>query len=118
VLLFGNCNEVHIAKNAHTCSVKSYIVALAFVATLIVLAVAPAFAQDDLPREETLVLSIGNPVEDPTNLNIYAPGVSRSGTGLHRNDLRIFLLREPFHHEIHPWLATDFSYNDDAKATM
>jgi ABC-type transport system substrate-binding protein len=79
------------------------------------LAVAPAFAQDDLPREETLVLSIGNPVEDPTNLNIYAPGVSRSGTGLHQMIYEYFFYVNLSTNEFIPWLATDFSYNDDAK---
>ena len=47
--------------------------------------VAPSrAAQTDAERAETFKMAIGGRIADPTNLNLYAPGVSRSDTGLHQ----------------------------------
>src|SRR5688500_16528905 len=38
----------------------------------------------DPERAQSLNIAVGRRIADPTNLNIYAPGVSRSDTGLHQ----------------------------------
>ena len=48
-------------------------------------------------RATTLKIAIGNRVQDPTNMNLYAPGVSRSDTGLHQID--------PIHRHAHFGIA-------------
>ena len=47
-------------------------------------AVPAGAAQGDAERADTFKMAIGGRIADPTNLNLYAPGVSRSDTGLHQ----------------------------------
>lgn len=37
-----------------------------------------------MQRAQSLNIAIPGRIPDPTNLNIYAPGVSRSNTGIHQ----------------------------------
>src|SRR5690606_19668215 len=50
---------------------------------------------------------------DPTNLNIYAPGVSRSDTGMHQMIYEYFFYQNLQTGEYIPWLAESYEYNDD-----
>jgi peptide/nickel transport system substrate-binding protein len=70
----------------------------------------PAEAQ---ARAETLNIAINNPIPDPTNLNLYAPGVSRSNTGLHQLIYEYFFYQNLETGEYIPWLAEDYEYNAD-----
>ncbi|MBN1287132.1 MAG: ABC transporter substrate-binding protein [Anaerolineae bacterium] len=82
---------------------------------ILVLAVQPAAAQD-VPREETLIVALSGQIADPTNLNIYAPGVSRSGTGIHQMIYEYFFYQNLQTGEYIPWLAESYEYNDDFTA--
>lgn len=64
-------------------------------------------------RRETLNIAIGARIADPTNFNLYAPGVSRSDTGLHQVVYEYFFYNNLQTGEFIPWLATDYSYSDD-----
>jgi peptide/nickel transport system substrate-binding protein len=64
-------------------------------------------------RADTLKIAIGNRVQDPTNLNIYAPGVSRSDTGLHQLIYEYFFYYNLQTGEFIPWLAENYTYSDD-----
>ena len=79
------------------------------------LAAQPALAQD-VPREETFIIALSGQVADPTNLNIYAPGVSRSGTGIHQVIYEYFFYQNLQTGEYIPWLAESYEYNDDFTA--
>jgi peptide/nickel transport system substrate-binding protein len=70
-------------------------------------------AAQDRPREETLIVAIGGQIADPTNLNIYAPGVSRSNTGLHQMIYEYFFYQNLQTGEYIPWLAESYQYNED-----
>jgi peptide/nickel transport system substrate-binding protein len=70
----------------------------------------------DRARSEQLNIAIGGPIADPTNLNLYAPGVSRSNTGLHQIVYEYFFYNNLQTGEFVPWLATDFEYNSDFTA--
>lgn len=70
----------------------------------------------DQTRAEQLNIAIGGPIADPTNLNIYAPGVSRSSTGLHQMIYEYFFYNNLQTGEYIPWLATDYAYNEDFTA--
>jgi len=70
----------------------------------------------DRPREETLIVAIGGQIADPSNLNIYAPGVSRSNTGLHQMIYEYFFYQNLQTGEYIPWLAESYQYNDDYTA--
>jgi ABC-type transport system substrate-binding protein len=67
-------------------------------------------------RAETLNIAISGPIPDPTNLNLYAPGVSRSNTGLHQMIYEYFFYQNLQTGEYIPWLAEDYEYNDDFTA--
>jgi len=67
-------------------------------------------------RAETLNIAIGGRIADPTNLNLYAPGVSRSGTGLHQMIYEYFFYQNLQTGEYIPWLAESYEYNDDFTA--
>jgi peptide/nickel transport system substrate-binding protein len=67
----------------------------------------------DRARSEQLNIAINGPIADPTNLNLYAPGVSRSNTGLHQIVYEYFFYNNLQTGEFIPWLATDYAYNDD-----
>ncbi len=66
-----------------------------------------------LARAETLNIALGGRVADPTNLNIYAPGVSRSGTGIHQVIYEYFFYNNLQTGEYIPWLAEKYEYNAD-----
>jgi peptide/nickel transport system substrate-binding protein len=67
-------------------------------------------------RAEQLNIAINGPIADPTNLNLYAPGVSRSNTGLHQIVYEYFFYYNLQTGEFIPWLAESYAYNDDATA--
>lgn len=69
-----------------------------------------------LARAETLNIAIGGRIADPTNLNLYAPGVSRSSTGLHQMIYEYFFYQNLQTGEYIPWLAESYEYNDDFTA--
>lgn len=77
-------------------------------------AVPTRAAQTEPTREETFKIAIGSRIEDPTNLNLYAPGVSRSDTGLHQMIYEYFFYYNLQTGEFIPWLAESFEYNADA----
>jgi peptide/nickel transport system substrate-binding protein len=68
---------------------------------------------EELARAETLNIAIGGRIADPTNLNIYAPGVSRSSTGIHQVIYEYFFYQNLQTGEYIPWLAEGYEYNDD-----
>lgn len=76
---------------------------------------APA-APVDPERAESLNIAVNGRIADPTNLNIYAPGVSRSGTGLHQMIYEYFFYQNLQTGEYVPWLAESYEYNDDFTA--
>ncbi|MCZ7573856.1 MAG: ABC transporter substrate-binding protein [Ardenticatenaceae bacterium] len=67
-------------------------------------------------RNETLNIAVSGRIADPTNLNIYAPGVSRSGTGLHQVGYEYLFYYNLQTGEYIPWLAESYKYNDDFTA--
>jgi peptide/nickel transport system substrate-binding protein len=79
---------------------------------VLALGLQPAAAQQ-MDRSESLVIAIPGPIADPTNLNIYAPGVSRSNTGLHQVIYEYFFYQNLQTGEYIPWLAESYEYNDD-----
>lgn len=64
-------------------------------------------------RAETLNIAIGDRIADPTNLNIYAPGVSRSNTGIHQLIYEYFFYQNLQTGEYIPWLAESYEYSAD-----
>lgn len=64
-------------------------------------------------RAETLNIALSGRIADPTNLNIYAPGVSRSGTGIHQLIYEYFFYQNLQTGEYIPWLAESYEYNAD-----
>lgn len=79
----------------------------------LILVVGLQVAAQDRPRQETLIVAIGGQIADPTNLNIYAPGVSRSNTGLHQMIYEYFFYQNLQTGEYIPWLAENYQYNED-----
>jgi peptide/nickel transport system substrate-binding protein len=67
-------------------------------------------------RAETLKIAVSDRIQDPTNFNLYAPGVSRSGTGLHQVLYEYLFYNNLQTGEFVPWLAENFSYNADYTA--
>jgi peptide/nickel transport system substrate-binding protein len=88
---------------------------LLFLLLILAFAMQPVMAQE-VAREEKLIIAVGGQIEDPTNLNIYAPGVSRSGTGLHQMIYEYFFYQNLQTGEYVPWLAESYEYNDDFSA--
>jgi peptide/nickel transport system substrate-binding protein len=83
----------------------------------VVVAPTPApLSPEELARAETLNIAIGGRIADPTNLNLYAPGVSRSSTGLHQMIYEYFFYDNLQTGEYIPWLAEKYEYNDDFTA--
>ncbi|MGH2531258.1 MAG: ABC transporter substrate-binding protein [Thermomicrobiales bacterium] len=77
-------------------------------------ALAPSgAAQSDDERAETFKIAIPGRIADPTNLNIYAPGVSRSDTGLHQMIYEYFFYYNLQTGEYVPWLAESQEYGAD-----
>jgi peptide/nickel transport system substrate-binding protein len=99
---------------------KSYrwraILATAALLLTLVPAAAAAPADQAADRASVLKIAIGNQVQDPTNLNIYAPGVSRSDTGLHQLVYEYFFYYNLQTGEFIPWLAESYKYNADFTA--
>ena len=79
----------------------------------VVVEVTPQAPAQDQTRAEQLNIAINGPIADPTNLNLYAPGVSRSNTGLHQVIYEYFFYNNLQTGEFIPWLATDYAYNED-----
>jgi peptide/nickel transport system substrate-binding protein len=75
----------------------------------------PPSAQQ-LARAQTLNIAIGDRFADPTNLNIYAPGVNRSSTGIHQLVYEYFFYDNLQTGEYIPWLAEKYEYNKDFTA--
>ncbi len=93
---------------------SKYLLVLVILTTLTVTCISPAYSQP-LPRDRTVYVVIGRP-QDPTNFNIYAPGVSRSSTGLHQMIYEYFFYINFETGEYIPWLATDYEYSSDYKS--
>lgn len=74
---------------------------------------APEQPAEVSERAQTMNIAIGGRIADPTNLNLYAPGVSRSGTGLHQMIYEYFFYQNLQTGEYVPWLAESYEYNDD-----
>jgi peptide/nickel transport system substrate-binding protein len=91
---------------------------LATVALLLTLVPAASAAPDNqaADRASVLKIAIGHQVQDPTNLNIYAPSVSRSDTGIHQLVYEYFFYYNLQTGEFVPWLAENYKYNADFTA--
>ncbi|HEY8447023.1 MAG TPA: ABC transporter substrate-binding protein [Thermomicrobiales bacterium] len=91
---------------------------VALLSLILAASIAPmaGSAQTTAPREETFKIAIGARIADPTNLNLYAPGVSRSDTGLHQLIYEYFFYYNLQTGEFIPWLAESYEYNDDFTA--
>ena len=70
-------------------------------------------APEVITRAQTLNIAVGGRIADPTNLNLYAPGVSRSGTGLHQMIYEYFFYQNLQTGEYIPWLAEEYECSDD-----
>jgi peptide/nickel transport system substrate-binding protein len=90
---------------------QALVAAAALALTTLPAAAAPAVQAGD--RAQTLKIAIGGRVQDPTNLNLYAPGVSRSDTGLHQVVYEYFFYNNLQTGEFIPWLAESYLYSDD-----
>ena len=71
---------------------------------------------EQMARAQSLNIAINGRIADPTNLNLYAPGVSRSNTGLHQIVYEYFFYQNLQTGEYIPWLAESYQYNDDFTA--
>ena len=86
---------------------------LGLLALLIGMGAVPSVAAQDDARAQTFKIAIDARIEDPTNLNLYAPGVSRSNTGLHQLIYEYFFYYNLQTGEFIPWLAESYEYGDD-----
>lgn len=71
---------------------------------------------EEMARAQSLNIAVGGRIADPTNLNIYAPGVSRSNTGLHQLIYEYLFYQNLQTGEYVPWLAESYEYNADYSA--
>ncbi len=85
---------------------------IALLLSLLPLSSLPVAAQQPA-RADTLIIAVPGVNPDPTNLNIYAPGVSRSDTGLHQLVYEYFFYQNLQTGEYVPWLAESYKYNAD-----
>ena len=85
---------------------------VALVASVVPATATPA---DQAARNQQLKIGITGRIDDPTNLNLYAPGVSR-GNGIHQLAYEYLFYQNLQTGEFVPWLGKDFSYNDDYSA--
>src|SRR5712692_53362 len=92
---------------------QAFVALLLLVLTTMPVNAATPVDQAAADRASTLKIAIGNRVQDPTNMNIYAPGVSRSDTGLHQIVYEYFFYNNLQTGEFIPWLAESFLYSDD-----
>ena len=58
-------------------------------------------------------IAIPGRFDDPQNMNIYAPGVSRSNLGIHQVVYEYFFYNNLQTGEFIPWLATSYEYAPD-----
>ena len=73
---------------------------------LLLLTAMPAAAQTQpADRANTLKIAIPGRFDDPQNMNIYAPGVSRSNLGIHQVVYEYFFYNNLQTGEFIPWLA-------------
>jgi peptide/nickel transport system substrate-binding protein len=72
-------------------------------------------AQAAVARNATLKLGIGGRIDDPTNFNIYAPGVNR-GNGIHQLAYEYLFYQNLQTGEFVPWIGESYQYNDDYTA--
>lgn len=83
----------------------------------LLLTTMPAAAQPaPTDRASTLKVAIPGRFDAPDNMNIYAPGVSRSNLGLHQVIYEYFFYNNLQTGEFIPWLAESYQYNDDFTA--
>jgi peptide/nickel transport system substrate-binding protein len=76
---------------------------------------AAATPADQATREATLKIGITSRIDDPTNLNLYAPGVNR-GNGIHQLAYEYLFYQNLQTGDFVPWLAESYAYNDDYTA--
>ena len=84
---------------------QALVALLLLVLTTMTVSAATPVDQASSDRASTLKIAIGNRVQDPTNMNLYAPGVSRSDTGLHQIVYEYFFYNNLQTGEFIPWLA-------------
>ncbi|MBV9172345.1 MAG: ABC transporter substrate-binding protein [Chloroflexi bacterium] len=85
--------------------------AAALVLTTLPASAAPA-DQANLDRASTLKIALSTQIQDPTNLNLYAPGVDRS-IGLHQIVYEYLFYNNLETGEFIPWLAESYQYSPD-----
>jgi len=66
-----------------------------------------------LARAQTLNVAVSSLIADPTNYNIYAPGVDRNRLGLHQLIFEYFFYSNLQTGEYIPWLAEKYAYSAD-----
>jgi len=89
--------------------------AIVAVAALVLTTMPAAAAPSDQAapdRASTLKIALGNQIQDPTNLNLYAPGVDRS-IGLHQVVYEYLFYNNLQTGEFIPWLAESYQYSPD-----
>ncbi|MBM3133961.1 MAG: ABC transporter substrate-binding protein [Chloroflexi bacterium] len=69
-----------------------------------------------LARAQTLNVAVSSLIADPTNYNIYAPGVDRNRLGLHQLVYEYFFYDNLQTGEYIPWLAEKYEYNKEFTA--
>ncbi len=93
---------------------RALLAAVALVMTAMPAAAAPA-DQAAADRSQTLKIALGKRIQDPTNLNLYAPGVDRS-IGLHQIVYEYLFYQNLQTGEFIPWLGESYQYNADFTA--
>jgi peptide/nickel transport system substrate-binding protein len=91
---------------------QAFVALMALLLTMVP-AAAAAPADQAAARADTLNIAIPGPIQDPTNLNIYAPSVSRSNTGIHQMIYEYFFYYNLQTGEFIPWLAESYQYSPD-----
>ena len=76
----------------------------------------PVAAPGVVTRAQTLNVAVSSLIADPTNFNIYAPGVDRNRLGLHQLIYEYFFYGNLQTGEYVPWLAEKYEYNSDFTA--
>jgi len=94
--------------------VKAYRWQAFLAVSLLLLTAMPAAAQPaPSDRASTLKIAIPGRFDDPQNMNIYSPGVSRSNLGIHQVVYEYFFYYNLQTGEFIPWLAESFQYSPD-----
>jgi peptide/nickel transport system substrate-binding protein len=92
---------------------QAFLAIAALLLTAMPAAVAAAPADQAADRAATLKVAISGRFDDAQNMNIYAPGVSRSNLGLHQVIYEYFFYNNLQTGEFIPWLAESYQYNND-----